>query len=176
MLEVRSRRFFSMTSAVTPRSRRSRILPVNMEVSSRPRSRHWGARPQPVGVTLSSARAHLPAQVLLVIRSGGLSPAGSFHGYDPASSRCGHTSSTLSSRDQYAPLTFRRNFLSDSEMNLKWTVKRFLLMSFSISHLLLLEGEFDSFTFIQKCYDILTIKLLMNVNYNKQQTGLWKGQ
>lgn len=52
---------------------------------------------------------------------------------------------TLSSRDSWdAPLTFRRDFLSDSEMNLKWTVKRFLLMSFSVSHLLLLEGKSDT--------------------------------
>ena len=52
----------------------------------------------------------------------------------------------VSSRDQRdAPLTCRRDFLSDSEMNLKWTVKRLLLVSLSVSHLLSLEGESHSF-------------------------------
>lgn len=53
-----------------------------------------------------------------------------------------HIADYFSSRDQWdALLTIRRNFSSNSEMNSKWTVNRFLLMTFSFSHLFLLEGE-----------------------------------
>lgn len=47
-------------------------------------------------------------------------------------------------------------------MNLKWTVKRFLLMSFSFSHLLLLEGESDNCA-STKCYESLVIKFASHV-------------
>lgn len=52
-------------------------------------------------------------------------------------------------------------------MNLKWTVKRFLLMSFSVSHLLLLEGESVSFC-PPKCYmgeiDLILTGLTLEIN------------
>lgn len=105
----------------------------------------WQPAPSAGSGCCSSSPAHTGVGSSSSVQ-GGPSPPAPFHRHDQASSRCCRASRSLPSRDHGdAALTFRRFFLPDSEMNLKCSLKRLLLMSFSISHLLLLEGEFRGF-------------------------------
>ncbi|KAK9516741.1 hypothetical protein VZT92_024655 [Zoarces viviparus] len=67
--------------------------------SSQRRRSKPGLAAEDVGVTESSARAHLPTYCDSSSAQVGWSPPGGFHRYDQASSRCYQTSETLSSRD-----------------------------------------------------------------------------